>query len=109
MISLKGADKHFSSDRRVTMVRKFILTLAAATAVGAAFIPAVASADDIRRDFQDIRRDRQDLRHDERQLGRDIVTGHFGAARRDLADINRDRRDLHHDERDLGRDLSRRY
>jgi hypothetical protein len=99
------------------MVRKFVLTLATAAAVGgAAFIPTVASAGpygygpggDIRSDIHDIRRDRADLRRDYQDLGRDIATGRFGAAQRDLADIHRDRQDLRRDYRDLGRDLYRR-
>jgi hypothetical protein len=92
------------------MVRKFVLTLATAAAVGgAAFSPTIASADwygyrhgaDVRADQRDIHRDRADLRRDYRELRRDLWTGRYGAAQRELADIRRDRRDLHRDRRDL--------
>ncbi len=97
------------------MVRKFVLTLATAAAVGgAAFIPAAASAGEygygggIRSDLRDIHRDRAELRRDRQDLRRDLATGRYGAARRDLAEIHRDRRDLHSDYRDLRHDIYRR-
>jgi hypothetical protein len=97
------------------MVRKFVLMLATAAAVGgAAFIPAAASAGEygysgsVRSDVRDIHRDRADLRRDKRDLHRDLATGRYGAARHELADIHRDRRDLHSDRRDLRHDRYRR-
>jgi hypothetical protein len=99
------------------MVRKFVLTLATAAAVGgAAFIPTLASAGgygygpggDIRSDLRDIHHDRQELRRDYRDLGRDVATGHYGAAQRELSEIRHDRQDLRHDYRDLGHDIYRR-
>jgi hypothetical protein len=92
----------------VTMVRKFILTLATAAAVGGtAFIPATASAGDIGRDVREIRRDRADLRHDEQQLRHDAWNLRPGAMVRDLRDIHRDRQDLREDRQDLQRDINR--
>jgi hypothetical protein len=94
------------------MVRKFALTLATAVAVGAAFIPSIASADpygrDVRRDIQDIRRDRADLQRDRQDLRRDLANGRYGAAERDLKDIRRDRQDLRRDYQDLRHDTYRR-
>jgi hypothetical protein len=96
------------------MVRKFALMIATTAAIGAAFIPASASAGDygygrdIRSDVRDIQRDRQDLRRDQWELRRDLATGRYGAAERDLRGIRRDRQDLRHDERDLRNDLYRR-
>jgi hypothetical protein len=96
------------------MVRKFVLMLAMAAAVGgAAFIPAAASAGEygygIRSDLRDIHRDRVELRRDRQDLRRDLATGRYGAAGRELAEIRRDRQDLHGDYRDLRHDLYRGY
>ncbi len=96
------------------MVRKFVLMLAMAAAVGgAAFIPATASAweygygGSVRSDLRDVYRDRVELRRDKQDLRHDLATGRYGAAGRDLAEIRRDRRDLHSDYRDLRHDLYR--
>jgi hypothetical protein len=102
-----------ASSRRVIMVRKLVLILVAATAVGgAAFTPAAASAGwygyghraDIRADRRDLRRDRADFRRDFGDLRRDLRTGRFGDASRDLADLRRDRQDIRRDRGDLRRD-----
>jgi hypothetical protein len=109
-----------ASSRRVIMVRKLVLILATAAAVGSvAFTPSVASAGwhgyshrsdvradrgDIRADRRDVRRDRADFRRDFRDRRLDLRFGRFGDASRDLADLHRDRRDIRLDRRDLRRD-----
>jgi hypothetical protein len=95
------------------MVRKFVLMLATAAAVGgAAFVSVAASAGEygygVRSDARDIHRDRADLRRDKQDLRRDLATGRYGAARHELAEIHRDRRDLRSDYRDLRHDRYRR-